>query len=545
MERVVERLIIAVGAKVDRGSMRSGLAAYTGLSTAVFAAGTAIAAFSVSQAAAIDESAKAARALALTTEEYTALMFAADRSGVSQQSLTSSLGALQRQIQAAGTGSKEAVEDFAALGLAFRDSNGDLRTSADILPDLTEALRGLPDGERLGLQLRLLGRGGADMATLIGEGADGIKALTDRASELGLTLDSETAAAGERLTDSMTDLKGSLKGMALQLAAQTMPGVADFVDGLTEALTASDGIVQIGLDRAIRAVGFAMDFAASPAGKWAGAIVAGGTALGAVRGASGLVGGLARLSPALASTVGGFGASLAAAAPFIAVVAAGVLVIDDMVVAANGGDSAILALADSLGVGEEAAEGFAAGGGLVSSAWASVPGLFSGLKLFALDAFDAIREGLSQLLVDFPVLDKLWEGFKTGAQLAFDSTIGEMQDATEGFAQLARFAAGDESVQYTGGSGAPVLGGALTDGVTEGVIGLARRSRDDTSVSAYRAAVAAAEGPSSGIVQGERRSLSAPVNVSVTVDSADEVARVAGREVDGQVRQALATVDAL
>jgi hypothetical protein len=546
VERVVERLIVAVGAKVDRGSMRSGLNAYAGLSSAVFAAGSAIAAFSISQAAAIDENAKAARALALTTEEYTALMFAADRSGVSQGALTSSLGALQRQIQSAGTGSKEAVEDFQALGLAFRDSSGDLRTSADILPDLTEALKDLPDGERLGLQLRLLGRGGATMATLIGEGADGIQALTDRAGELGLVLDAETAAAGERLTDSMTDLKGSLKGMALQLASQTMPGIADFVDGLTDALTQSDGIVQVGLDRAVRAVGFAMDFAATPTGKWAGALVAAGAAVGGIRAAGGLVGGLAKLSPAIAGMVAPLGSALLAAAPFIAVAAVGALVIDDMVVAANGGDSAILALAESLGVGEEAAEGFAAGGSLITTAWDALPGLFSGLKLFALDAFDAIKEGLSQLMIDFPILDTLWEGFKTGSQLAFDSTIGQVQEATEGFALLARYAAGDESVVFDaeGGDGSPVIGGALTEGVASGVIGLATRSREDLAVSAYREAAAMA--PGSGVVQGERRSsYAAPVNVSVTVDSADAVARVASREVDGQVRQALTTVDAL
>ncbi len=218
-----------------------------------------------------------------------------------------------------------------------------------------------------------------------------------------------------------------------------------------------------------------------------------------------------------------------------------------MIVAANGGDSAILALADSLGVGEEAAEGFAAGGGLIQSAWAAVPGLFSGLKLFALDAFDAIREGLSAMMIDFPILDTLWEGFKTGAEVAFDSTIGEMQSATEGFAQLARFAAGDQGVEFIGegiGQGGISPDALITGGIAEGVISLAGRSRDDAALSAYRAA--AAESPGSGVVQGSTRSsYAAPVNVSVTVDSADSVARVAGREVDGQVRQALATVDAL
>jgi hypothetical protein len=318
------------------------------------------------------------------------------------------------------------------------------------------------------------------------------------------------------------------------------------VDGLTDALTQSDGIVQVGLDRAVRAVGFAMDFAATPTGKWAGALVAAGAAVGGIRAAGGLVGGLAKLSPAIAGMVAPLGSALLAAAPFIAVAAVGALVIDDMVVAANGGDSAILALAESLGVGEEAAEGFAAGGSLITTAWDALPGLFSGLKLFALDAFDAIKEGLSQLMIDFPILDTLWEGFKTGSQLAFDSTIGQVQEATEGFALLARYAAGDESVVFDaeGGDGSPVIGGALTEGVASGVIGLATRSREDLAVSAYREAAASA--PGSGIVQGERRSsYAAPVNVSVTVDSADAVARVASREVDGQVRQALATVDAL
>lgn len=545
--RVVERLVVAVGAVVDRGSMSRATSAYAGLSSGIAAAGLAVAAFSIQQAAAIDVQAKAARGLALTTEEYSKLMFAADRSGVSVGSMTSSLRALQRQVQSAATGSKEAVEDFAALGIAIRDGNGELRTSADILPELADRLNELPDGERLGLQLRLLGRGGADMATLLGEGSVGITALTDRAEELGLVLDSETAAAGERLTDSMTDLMGVFKGFAFQVASETMPAVADFVDGLTGMLTAGDGFVQLGLDRAVRAVSFAMDFARTPAGKYTQAIVGAGAALGIIRGTPGLIQGLGQVSPLLGGMASRLAVGASAAGPYALALAAAVLVVDDMIVTAQGGDSAIRAMADAMGVGEETADTFADAGTLLSEAWSVIPTIFDGVGAAARGLWSALTPvlemipGMEQLLAMLPEFPSLG-GIITG--------IGdEFEKAGEGFSLLARYAAGDESVVRNGpGEGAT----DTVDLLASGLVGLAGASRAESrgvdplmgifnpsqadAVSAYRAA--AAQGGGSGVVQGT----TSGVNVSVSVDASTspaDIARETGRETERQVLQAL------
>lgn len=436
MDSVVERLIVAVGAQVDGPSTRAALDWYGSLSVAAGTAAIAVAGLAVATARDIDIQADAAKTLGATVEEYTALAYAAELSGSSAEKLGASMRALQMRIAAVAAGSAEAKKDFAGLGI---DITGSER-AVDVLPRLADALQGLPDGERLGMQLRLLGEGGAQMSDLLAGGSAGIEALTDRAERLGGVISTDLAEDSARLMDSLGDLQVVARGFTRQLVAGVIPALAVGAEQMVELASASDGFASVAVDRAARAAGIGLDFLVTPAGKAAAGITAVGAAIGLVQGAPGMLAALGRISPGAASAARSLGSLALRAGPTALALTGVALVIDDLIVGARGGDSAILDLAAAMGVGEEAAYALSGAGDLVASSWAAVPTVLDGVS----SALRALGEAVPSLQ---PLLDLLPD-LDVGGPLEWLGS--QFRRAAEGYGELARFGAGDESVQLSG-----------------------------------------------------------------------------------------------
>lgn len=321
------------------------------LSAALTAGAGALFGATLANAQAGDQAAKTARAVGLTVEEYTALAYAADRSGVSQEQLGAGLNAVQARLAAVSTGSAEAAAVFERYGVSVRDANGDLRNAADLLPDIADAIAGMgSEGDRAAARVALLGEAGGQLATLMAGGAAGIEELTEAARLNGAVLSTESAEASEALVDSMTDLRGILGGLVRIITDAVTPGLTDLVRDLGEWLRASEGIARVGLERTAEAIAVAMDALNTPAGKVAGTLVA--------------IAGSAELAKVALATLGKtMGVAIAIpSAPVIAAIAGvtaaiggSLLIIEDLVTFASGGDSVIRRFFDAFGIGAEMA----------------------------------------------------------------------------------------------------------------------------------------------------------------------------------------------
>lgn len=377
---IVDRLVNVITYAMDTAAAGRVINATSRISAGVVLAGAALTGYAIRAAAAIDESAKQARQLDITTEAYTSLAYAADRSGVSSEKLTAAMRAITMQVAGVAAGSKEAAANFDAIGVSAQKADGSYKTAAELLPEIADGLANMSDeGRRAALRLRLLGEGGAAMAPLLAEGSKGIERLTNRAEALGGVLDSETAAAGERLTDAMTDLRLVAVGLGYRIAREVIPPVTRLAEGMADWFAESDNFLRVGVDRFARLLGVAFRALETPVGRVALGIVGLSAALGVARGASGLIQGIAQINPLLGTLATRM---LAVAWPLGLVAAAAGLVylaIDDIVVTAQGGDSVIRRFADALGVGEETASLFAAAGDLAMAAWGLVPELWRGL----------------------------------------------------------------------------------------------------------------------------------------------------------------------
>lgn len=171
-----------------------------------------------------DDLSKAAQKIGVGVTELSRLEYAGRLADVSLDSLTTSIRFLNRNLVAAGEGSKEAVSAFDQLDVTFKNVDGTLRSSTDVLTDLADRFSRLEEGPRkTALAMQLFGRSGAEMIPLLNEGKAGLKALGDEAERLGLVLDTETAANAERVNDAFTRLWGSIQGLATRVAVSLLP----------------------------------------------------------------------------------------------------------------------------------------------------------------------------------------------------------------------------------------------------------------------------------------------------------------------------------
>lgn len=423
---VVDRLVVAVTYAYDRAADSQIRRSFADLSKAAAAAGAAMLAATVEAAHAGDQAAKTARALDLTAEAYTGLAFAADRSGVNQEQLSIGLVTLTRQMDAARAGTGPAADAFRKLGLQGRIIAGEFESAADLFPQLADALNDVSGkGSRAALELILLGESGPKMKTLLNEGSEGIRELTDRAEALGGVISDEAAAASEELVDSMTDLGTITTGLSRRLGFGLAPSLNRIVSGINDWYVANSEIIGQKIDGFADSVARGLDAMSTPLGRVATGVAALGAAWSLGGGVS-AVGDMATKIPIIGPAVVKMGASLGRVARVGGPVALLALAFEDLYTAMEGGESVSGDVAEYFGVGSEFQTALTGAGELLGS-----------LRDLALEVGEALVEDLGEALdkladmldIDLPDLDlgKYLEDFGRGARYAA-AQIGAMTD---------------------------------------------------------------------------------------------------------------------
>lgn len=168
--------------------------------------------------------------IGLTTDALQELEHAAALSGVSQDELRGGLMKLTANMRAAKEGGEAQAEAFQKLGVKVTDTNGELRSSDDVLQALAEKFAGMEDGsKKTATAMEVFGRSGAKLIPLLNEGSEGIEKLRNEAHDLGLVFDDVAVGAGAELDDNLDRLKRSTLGLWRTAIAPLLPVVNNIV----------------------------------------------------------------------------------------------------------------------------------------------------------------------------------------------------------------------------------------------------------------------------------------------------------------------------
>lgn len=155
---------------------------------------------------------KSAQFLGITAESFQELSYAAEKSGLSIDTLEDSLKELQIRAVDAKSGTGEAAEAFQALGLKSTDATGRMREPLELLSQVADRLNQLPtQSERIWVVDALFGDQGAEMLKILKDGSVGLNEMRLEAKSLGYVMGSESVDNASRLSRALKRLESSSK----------------------------------------------------------------------------------------------------------------------------------------------------------------------------------------------------------------------------------------------------------------------------------------------------------------------------------------------
>jgi len=117
-----------------------------------------------------------------------------------------------------GLNTSKAANAYRELGIAVRDSRGQLRSSGDVLIDVANRFQTMADGvDKAALAQQLFGRGGAQLIPMLNQGGEAISRLKG--------MSTAQARASDELSDAMETLQMRVGGLGGKLAVALMPSL--------------------------------------------------------------------------------------------------------------------------------------------------------------------------------------------------------------------------------------------------------------------------------------------------------------------------------
>ncbi|EKO3667262.1 hypothetical protein M3891_003038 [Vibrio metschnikovii] len=184
-----------------------------------------------SQAASIDETAKFAARIGISTENLTRYRHAAELSGVATKDFDTAMQRMTRRVSEAASGTGAAKSAIQELNLSAKDLNElapeqQLQVIADAMNQVEK------DADRLRLAVNIFDTGGAGMVNLLREGSSGLQDMANEADRLGITLNSVDAAKIEAANDAIYVMEKSISSLMRDLAINLAPSVSSTADGI-------------------------------------------------------------------------------------------------------------------------------------------------------------------------------------------------------------------------------------------------------------------------------------------------------------------------
>ncbi len=221
-----------LGGLTDTAKSVNGVLANLGVGVSLAGIGAMIKS-SIDSADALDEM---AQRTGIAVESLSLLVPAAELSAVSTEKFEAGLKKLATGMLEAATGSEASAQKFGALGVAVQNQDGTLRDSEQVLLDLADRFKAMPDGaEKAALAVDIFGKAGAEMIPFLNQGRDGIGALKQEAAELGLQLSADTAAQAGNFNDALDKLKLATQSIGNQIIASLLPALNDMAGGMVES----------------------------------------------------------------------------------------------------------------------------------------------------------------------------------------------------------------------------------------------------------------------------------------------------------------------
>jgi len=181
----------------------------------------------------------------VAVEELSRLQYAAKLSDTSTEALGKGIGNLSKLMVGAAYGGAESGKLFERFGISLRNTDGTMRSTTEVLYDLSDVFTAMPDGpEKTAMAMDFFGKKlGQELIPLLNQGGAGLRAMGDEAERLGLVLNSAQAKAAADFNDNLDRLGQLSKSVAVSIGNALIPALNNMMVEMGKAKDSSDGFL--------------------------------------------------------------------------------------------------------------------------------------------------------------------------------------------------------------------------------------------------------------------------------------------------------------
>ena len=172
----------------------------------------------------------------VAVEDLAGFKVAAETGNLGVDSLTKYLAKLSLGIAEASTGNKALISDFKAVGVQFKDSEGNIRGTGEVVKDVADKFSRMKDGpEKAALAIKLFGKSGAEMIPFLNQGVEGLTKFSG-------AIDSDFAQRADQFNDSLAIMKKNIQGLGVEGLKEVIPTLQEIMNTLNKPKGGNDGI---------------------------------------------------------------------------------------------------------------------------------------------------------------------------------------------------------------------------------------------------------------------------------------------------------------
>jgi len=205
---------------------------------------------------------KMSQKVGVSVESLSALRNVGQLADASFEQLGAGMVKLSRNAAEAAEGGKQQAAAFAAIGVAVKDANGQLRPTQAILEDVAKKMAGYEDGaSKTALATQLFGKAGAELIPVLNQlGEGGFAKAAAAARDYNQVIGQEQAAQSEAFNDNLTRLSMAASGFANAVVKDLLPGLVAYSHDMAEAAKTNDGYASSasGVSTAIKSIVLAL-----------------------------------------------------------------------------------------------------------------------------------------------------------------------------------------------------------------------------------------------------------------------------------------------
>jgi hypothetical protein len=181
----------------------------------------------------------ASQQLGINVEDLQSWQFAAKLNGVEADAFNASLKILQKNMAENAANGAESGGKFKEMGVALRDSKGEMRDTTEVLYDTGIAISKLKSpAERTEAALKVFGKAGAKLGPLFNDGEAGLQKYLDEVKNLGGGITGDAVEQLDDLGDNMDRFEMATTSAKSKLVQAFLPTITKTVTTMTSAVVA-------------------------------------------------------------------------------------------------------------------------------------------------------------------------------------------------------------------------------------------------------------------------------------------------------------------